>query len=370
MRPYYVAIVGSGPSGYFAAASLLKLADAAEPIDVHVDMLEMLPTPWGLVRSGVAPDHPKIKSISAQFEKTALHPRFRFFGNIAVGEARARRRTRRALRRGDLRRRRAGRQAAADPGRGPARLCGGHGAGRLVQRASALRDDAAGPDRRAGDRRRQRQRGAGRGPHPGHRPRRAAHHRHRRPRAGAPGPARRGGSDDHRPARPAAGHVHHLGAARARRPQGARRRRRPRRSRRTWPTSPTRTPRLRARPSRTTSRCCASSPRTQPTPGNRRIVFKFRTSPIEIRGDGRVQEVVLGRNELVADESGRLAARTPASARCCPRSWSCARSDIAECRHPVCRSTTGPARFRTPRAGSTAAATSTSSAGSSAARRE
>ena len=85
MRPYYVAVVGSGPSGYFAAASLLKLSDAAEPIDVHVDMLEMLPTPWGLVRSGVAPDHPKIKSISAQFEKTASHPRFRFFGNIAVG---------------------------------------------------------------------------------------------------------------------------------------------------------------------------------------------------------------------------------------------------------------------------------------------
>ncbi|MBV8785449.1 MAG: FAD-dependent oxidoreductase [Mycobacterium sp.] len=86
MRPYYVAIVGSGPSGYFAAASLLKLSDAAEPIDIHVDMLEMLPTPWGLVRSGVAPDHPKIKSISAQFEKTAAHPRFRFFGNLVVGE--------------------------------------------------------------------------------------------------------------------------------------------------------------------------------------------------------------------------------------------------------------------------------------------
>src|SRR6202011_2500794 len=86
MRPYYVAIVGSGPSGYFAAASLLKLADAPEPLDVHVDMLEMLPTPWGLVRSGGPPDHPKIKSISAQFEKTALDPRFRFFGNIVVGD--------------------------------------------------------------------------------------------------------------------------------------------------------------------------------------------------------------------------------------------------------------------------------------------
>jgi ferredoxin--NADP+ reductase len=86
MRPYHVAIVGSGPSGYFAAASLLKFADMTDDADVHVDMLEMLPTPWGLVRSGVAPDHPKIKTISAQFEKTAADPRFRFFGNIAVGQ--------------------------------------------------------------------------------------------------------------------------------------------------------------------------------------------------------------------------------------------------------------------------------------------
>ncbi|MGA5463771.1 FAD-dependent oxidoreductase [Mycobacterium sp. NPDC050041] len=85
-RPYHVAIVGSGPSGYFAAASLLKAADTEDSPDVRVDMLEMLPTPWGLVRSGVAPDHPKIKSISAQFDKTSGDPRFRFFGNIAVGE--------------------------------------------------------------------------------------------------------------------------------------------------------------------------------------------------------------------------------------------------------------------------------------------
>jgi ferredoxin/flavodoxin---NADP+ reductase len=86
MRPYHVAIVGSGPSGFFAAASLLKAADSSEDVDVAVDMLEMLPTPWGLVRSGVAPDHPKIKSISKQFEKTAEDPRFRFFGNVVVGE--------------------------------------------------------------------------------------------------------------------------------------------------------------------------------------------------------------------------------------------------------------------------------------------
>ena len=90
MRPYHVAIVGSGPSGFFAAASLLKFADSTvdseEPRDVRVDMVEMLPTPWGLVRSGVAPDHPKIKTISAQFEKIANDPRFRFFGNVRVGE--------------------------------------------------------------------------------------------------------------------------------------------------------------------------------------------------------------------------------------------------------------------------------------------
>jgi len=86
VRPYHVAIVGSGPSGFFAAASLFKAADAGDYLDIAVDMLEMLPTPWGLVRSGVAPDHPKIKSISKQFENTSEDSRFRFFGNVAIGE--------------------------------------------------------------------------------------------------------------------------------------------------------------------------------------------------------------------------------------------------------------------------------------------
>jgi hypothetical protein len=53
-RPYHVAIVGSGPSGFFAAASPLKAPDSSDDIDIAIDMLEMLPTPWGLVRSGVA----------------------------------------------------------------------------------------------------------------------------------------------------------------------------------------------------------------------------------------------------------------------------------------------------------------------------
>ena len=86
MRPYHVAIVGSGPSGFFAAASLLKFADLPDSDrDVRVDMLEMLPTPWGLVRSGVAPDHPKIKEVVRVFERSALDPRVRYLGNVEYG---------------------------------------------------------------------------------------------------------------------------------------------------------------------------------------------------------------------------------------------------------------------------------------------
>jgi ferredoxin/flavodoxin---NADP+ reductase len=75
-----VAVVGSGPAGFYAAGALL---DADTPIEV--DMIERLPTPWGLVRLGVAPDHPKLKSVSRAYEKIAAKPGFRFFGNVAVG---------------------------------------------------------------------------------------------------------------------------------------------------------------------------------------------------------------------------------------------------------------------------------------------
>ncbi|HEX3224860.1 MAG TPA: FAD-dependent oxidoreductase [Gaiellaceae bacterium] len=75
-----IAIVGSGPAGFYAAGSLLG-AD----VPVEVDMFERLPTPWGLVRLGVAPDHPKIKSVSRAFEKISAQPGFRFFGNVEVG---------------------------------------------------------------------------------------------------------------------------------------------------------------------------------------------------------------------------------------------------------------------------------------------
>jgi ferredoxin--NADP+ reductase len=75
-----VAVVGSGPAGFYAASALLTADPPAE-----VDMLERLPTPWGLVRLGVAPDHPKIKDVSRAFEKTAARPGFRFIGNVEVG---------------------------------------------------------------------------------------------------------------------------------------------------------------------------------------------------------------------------------------------------------------------------------------------
>jgi ferredoxin/flavodoxin---NADP+ reductase len=76
-----VAIIGSGPAGSYAAGHLLR---HSEP-EVHVDLFERLPTPWGLVRAGVAPDHPKIKSVTNLYERTAEHPRLRLFANVELG---------------------------------------------------------------------------------------------------------------------------------------------------------------------------------------------------------------------------------------------------------------------------------------------
>ncbi|HVP02025.1 MAG TPA: FAD-dependent oxidoreductase [Solirubrobacteraceae bacterium] len=77
-----IAIIGSGPSGFYAAGHLLNaLGDGCT-----VDMFDRLPTPHGLVRSGVAPDHPKIKSVTRVYDKTAGHASFRFFGNVTFGE--------------------------------------------------------------------------------------------------------------------------------------------------------------------------------------------------------------------------------------------------------------------------------------------
>lgn len=81
MRPLRVVIIGSGPSGFYAAEALQRQS----ALPVSVDMLDRLPTPYGLVRGGVAPDHQKIKGVTIVYEKIASHPEFRFYGNLMLG---------------------------------------------------------------------------------------------------------------------------------------------------------------------------------------------------------------------------------------------------------------------------------------------
>lgn len=83
MSQFRIAIVGAGPAGYFAAQALQN--SETEDRTFAIDMIERLPTPWGLVRSGVAPDHPKIKTVSKVFEKIAAVHNFRLFGNVELG---------------------------------------------------------------------------------------------------------------------------------------------------------------------------------------------------------------------------------------------------------------------------------------------
>jgi len=83
-QPLRVAVVGSGPAGFYAAGHLLKSKSHPELV-AQVDVFDRLPTPWGLVRGGVAPDHPNIKAVSRVYERTAAHPEFRFYGNVHYG---------------------------------------------------------------------------------------------------------------------------------------------------------------------------------------------------------------------------------------------------------------------------------------------
>jgi len=80
-RPLRVAIVGSGPSGFFAADSLYK-----SELNIEIAMIDRLPTPFGLVRFGVAPDHPEIKNVAKVFDRTAGKEGFHFFGNVKLGQ--------------------------------------------------------------------------------------------------------------------------------------------------------------------------------------------------------------------------------------------------------------------------------------------
>ncbi|XP_006614199.1 NADPH:adrenodoxin oxidoreductase, mitochondrial isoform X3 [Apis dorsata] len=76
-----ICIIGAGPAGFYTAQQLLKTIN-----NVRVDLLEKLPVPYGLVRFGVAPDHPEVKNVIHTFEKTASNPRFRFIGNVNIGK--------------------------------------------------------------------------------------------------------------------------------------------------------------------------------------------------------------------------------------------------------------------------------------------
>ena len=84
MLTYRIAVVGAGPAGFFTAQAFQKAK--SETLNFSIDMIERLPTPWGLVRSGVAPDHPKIKTISKVFEKVAIEDGFRLFANVELGK--------------------------------------------------------------------------------------------------------------------------------------------------------------------------------------------------------------------------------------------------------------------------------------------
>ena len=81
VRPLRVAVVGSGPAGFFTVDALLKVSD----LTCSVDLFNRLPTPYGLVREGVAPDHPSIKKVTAKYDRIASEPNVRFFGNVTFG---------------------------------------------------------------------------------------------------------------------------------------------------------------------------------------------------------------------------------------------------------------------------------------------
>ena len=81
-QPLRVAIIGSGPAGFYTVSNFLKHKE----LHVEMDMFERLPTPFGLVRSGVAPDHQKYKTVTRAFDKSAQNTNFRFYGNVTYGE--------------------------------------------------------------------------------------------------------------------------------------------------------------------------------------------------------------------------------------------------------------------------------------------
>ena len=277
-------------------------------------MIERLPTPWGLVRSGVAPDHPKIKSVTRVYEKTAAHPRFRFFGNVEL-----RRRTSRARSCSPTTTRSSTRPARPPTGRSasPAKTCpGSHAATEFVGWYNGHPDHADLEVRpalgRARRRDRQRQRRARRRAHARARPRRARPHRHRRPRA-------RGARRSHRPRgrrrrspRARAGGLHQPRAARARRARRRRRDRRPRRARARARRATTAG--RRARPDRRAQRRDPARLRRAPRRAGKpkRIVLRFLLSPIELHRRRRAA--------ISPPSSSSATSSSPATTAACARS--------------------------------------------------
>src|SRR5882757_9462812 len=77
----HVAVIGSGPAGYYSAEALQKLYGD----EIRIDMIDRMPVPYGLIRFGVAPDHQSIKAVSRRYEKVALSDNVRFVGNVGIG---------------------------------------------------------------------------------------------------------------------------------------------------------------------------------------------------------------------------------------------------------------------------------------------
>ena len=304
-RPLRVAVVGSGPAGFYAAGALLASEDAS----VEVDLIERLPTPWGLVRLGVAPDHPNIKVRLARLrEDRHSSPGFRFLGNVSVGEDVTHEELTRALRRGRVRGRGADRPAAwasparTSPARGPRRRSWPGTTATPTSRTSSVR-----PRLRAGRRGRERQRRRRRGAHAGADCRASSRRPTRRTRRSRRSSVlARAGDRRARPARPGAGGVHQ-------RPSSS-----------SWPSWPAPTcivdpADLELDPSSEAALADDSMAQrnlavlretaaTAPSGKPRAIRLRFCASPAAILGDGRVEAVEIVRNELVDDGRGGLRA--------------------------------------------------------------
>ena len=317
-----VAVIGSGPSGFYAAEHLQE----QEHLEVQIDMYDRLPTPFGLVRGGVAPDHQKIKSVTRVYDKIAAHPEFRFYGNVEMG---------RDLTHADLSAYyhaiiyAVGARTDRRMGIPREHLPGSHSATEFVGWYNAHPDfRSLGFDLclRERGRGRQRQRGDGPRAHPGQLARGAGGHRHRRARA----PRARGQRDPRdprpRPPRPRPGGLHQQGAQGARRAAGGRCDRRPRRR---WSSTRSRRPtswRAPTAPAIATWSCCASSP----SGAHRRAQADRAALPGLAGGDHRhrARRGPHDRPQRALRERGRLrsARARPSAAPPCRWGWSSGRS--------------------------------------------